>query len=91
MILAEALSWKEFEKMAKDPLVQKQGQVFIDKAARTAIAILVRVPKPGFSRNGIQINRTKHPVTNVAHPSVSPVLILSPCAKTVQGALPRFD
>lgn len=39
------LAITEFEKMAKDPNGPKQGQAFIDKSARTAMAILVRVKK----------------------------------------------
>jgi hypothetical protein len=53
--------------------------------------MLERVPKPGFSRSGIQARRTKIEMIKVENPSDHPVLSDTPSAKTVHGALPIFD
>jgi hypothetical protein len=49
------------------------------------------VPKPGFSRNGIQSNKTLTLMMNVVQPILSPVRRESPCAMTVHGPLPKSE
>jgi hypothetical protein len=53
-------------------------------------AIFANVPNPGLSRSGIQKRRTHTEITAVEIPKAQPVFIVSPCAKTVQGAFPVF-
>ena len=63
------------------------------KGAMTSMAIAISmtfkiVPTPGVSRNGIHINRTKTLTMKVDSPTVKPVCLPIPCAKTVQGLTP---
>ena len=60
------------------------------KSRTTAIIIAFRiVPMPGVCFNGIQQSRTKELVTKVASPTLHPVKLVIPCAKTVHGLTPR--
>ena len=56
--------------------------------AAAMIAILARVPNPGFSFNGIHNNKTTVLIAKVDQPIVMSSLPETPCARTDHGALP---
>ena len=56
--------------------------------AAAMIAILARVPNPGFSFNGIHNNKTTVLIAKVDQPIVMSSLPATPCASTDHGAFP---
>ena len=65
------------------------GNIWVPTWIKVAIRMMLeRVPNPGFSRSGIQINNTKELIRRVAKPILKPVLNVNPWAKTVHGAFP---
>lgn len=55
------------------------------------MTIFETVPNPGFSLSGIHSNKTIALIMKVNSPISESKVFASPCAKTDQGAFPKFD
>jgi hypothetical protein len=65
------------------------GKLVTPNSIAAAITmIFAKVPKPGRSPSGNQINRIIAEIKKVDHPMLIPSLKESPCDSTDQGALP---